>query len=104
MQMGTIAIGLTTVAGRCDADALAGDAVRQGLVACAQIEGPLQSMYMWGGDVVADEEFRLVFKFASAKRAELEAWLDQRHPYELPQWVVLDPCSASAAYAKWVNG
>ncbi len=99
-----IAIGITTVAGRGDADALAEEAVRKGLAACVQIEGPLRSIYMWGEGIAADEEYRLVFKFAPDKRSDLEEWLHRRHPYELPQWVVLDACSASAAYAKWING
>lgn len=104
MESEVIAIGLTTVGGKGDANALAEEAVRKGLAACVQIEGPIRSLYIWGEGVASDDEYRLVFKFSAAKRALLEDWLHSRHPYDLPQWVVIDTCQASAAYAKWVNG
>lgn len=103
MENGSISVGLTTVARKSDATALAEEAVRLNLARCVQVDGPVSSVYQWGEGITVDDEYRLVFKFSAAKRQALEEWLHSRHPYELPQWVVLEDCRASAAYADWVN-
>ena len=56
-------IAWTTVASREEADHLASEAVRLGLAACVQVDGPVRSHYRWEAKVENAEEFRLCFKF-----------------------------------------
>lgn len=99
-----VAIALTTLPSREEADRFAADAVAAGLAACAQVDGPLRSHYTWEGKVECEEEFRVTFKFARSKAAALEAWAVARHPYAVPQWLTFAADHASPAYRAWVLG
>ena len=41
-------------------------AVAEGMAACAQIEGPVTSIYSWKGEVKKEDEMRIVFKASRA--------------------------------------
>jgi len=99
-----VGIAWTTLPSREEAERLAADAVAAGLAACAQVEGPLRSHYTWEGRVQAEEEFRLTFKFAATKGADLEIWVHARHPYAVPQWLAMQADHASPGYRAWVLG
>jgi periplasmic divalent cation tolerance protein len=99
-----VAVALTTLPSRADADRLASEAVAAGLAACAQVDGPIRSHYTWEGKVESEDEFRVAFKFAAAKGPALEAWVHARHPYAVPQWLVFAADHASTAYRAWVLG
>jgi periplasmic divalent cation tolerance protein len=72
--------------------------------ACVNILPAVRSIYRWQGTIHDDEEALLVIKAASAKVAELERALPDIHPYELPEWVVLqvDEELTSKRYSAWV--
>jgi len=99
-----VGVALTTLPGRAEAERLAADAVAAGLAACAQVEGPLRSHYIWEGRAESEEEYRLTFKFALARGPELEAWVLARHPYAVPQWLTFAADHASPAYRAWILG
>jgi periplasmic divalent cation tolerance protein len=99
-----VAIALTTLPSRDEADRLAADAVAAGLVACAQVDGPIRSHYTWEGKVESEDEFRVTFKHAASKAADLESWVHARHPYAVPQWLSFVADHASPAYRAWVLG
>lgn len=94
-------IAWTTVASREDAGRLAREAVAQRLAVCVQVDGPVNSHYWWQGRVEQTEEFRLCFKFLSAQQAALEAWLFAHHPYETPEWIVVQADSVGEKYLSW---
>ena len=75
-----------------------------GLAACAQVDGPIRSHYTWEGKVESEDEFRVTFKFAAKKGADLEAWVHARHPYAVPQWLSFVADHASPGYRAWVLG
>jgi len=77
--------------------------VADGLAACVQFDGPIRSIYRWQGEVQTEAEFRLIIKTAPAAHAACQAALEQLHPYDLPEIVVL-AADASPAYAAWVAG
>jgi periplasmic divalent cation tolerance protein len=99
-----VAIALTTLPSREEADRLAADAVAAGLAACAQVDGPTRSHFVWEGKVENEEEYRVTFKYAASKGADLEAWVHARHPYAVPQWLAFAADHASPAYRAWVLG
>ncbi len=99
-----VAIALTTLPSREEADRLAADAGAAGLAACAQVEGPVRSHYVWEGKAENEEEYRVTFKYAASKGADLEAWVHARHPYAVPQWLTFYADHASHAYRAWVLG
>ena len=102
--MTEIGVAVTTLPSREEADRLAADAVAAGLAACAQVEGPIRSHYVWEGRVESEEEFRVTFKFSADRGRDLEAWALARHPYAVPQWLAFTAGHASPAYRAWVLG
>ncbi len=96
-------IGWTTVANKEDAERLARAVVEEKLAVCAQVDGPIVSLYQWEGEVRRDEEFRVAIKFLSANSEALEAWINEHHPYDTPQWLAVTAERVSPAYRRWAE-
>ena len=93
---------LTTVGQPDDAQRLAHALVSEGLCACAQIER-IDSVYRWKGEVVQEPEWRILFKTAADRYAQVQERLRALHPYELPAIYSLRPEHALPAFAQWVQ-
>jgi periplasmic divalent cation tolerance protein len=91
----------TTVATEDDARRLAQGLLDARLAACVQLDR-VESHYHWQGAMQAEAEIRLTVKSVPERQAALQAFLSERHPYELPQ-VLWHVDEASAAYAAWVK-
>jgi tetratricopeptide (TPR) repeat protein len=98
-----IHIGWTTINGQENAEKLARGSVEQRLAACAQIEGPIRSFYLWEGELESVQEYRITFKFDSETSVKLGNWLKENHPYETPQWVTVCAQDVSAEYWQWAR-
>jgi periplasmic divalent cation tolerance protein len=96
-------IAWTTLATRDQAEELARAAIQQRLAACAQIDGPITSHYIWQGRPERAEEFRLCFKFLPIQQVALEAWLLAHHPYDTPEWIVLRAENVGEKYLSWAK-
>ena len=96
-------IAFTTVASRADADRLAADAITRNLAVCVQIDGPITSYYRWHGQVERAEEFRLMFKGLPSHRAALEQHVLSVHPYDTPEWLVIEATHAGEKYLSWAE-
>src|SRR5690606_41592985 len=84
-----------------EARRLADAAVEARLAACAQISGPITSVYHWQGSIQADEEWRVVFKTADDRLAELTELLIDRPPYEVPGIIAVPTEGGSPRYLRW---
>jgi periplasmic divalent cation tolerance protein len=97
-----VSIVLTTLGADADAAAIACTLVDERLAACVNILPPMTSVYRWQGKVEQDREQQMVIKTASDRVADLHARLRQLHPYELPEFLVLE-ATGSDAYLAWVG-
>ena len=93
---------LTTMPDDNRADELARSLVDERLAACVNVHGPMVSTYWWKGQVEHETERQVVIKTTRARLLELEARLRALHPYEVPEFVVLD-AKTSDRYGAWVN-
>jgi periplasmic divalent cation tolerance protein len=93
---------LTTVAADADAAALARALVEGRLAACVNVLPAMTSIYQWKGAVAEAREQQLVIKTAPGTVAALQAWLLAHHPYEIPEFLVLE-ATGSDAYLRWVG-
>lgn len=86
------------------ADSIARALVAEGLVACVNIL-PVRSIYRWKGTVCDEPESTLVLKAPSDAMDRLRVRLLELHPYELPEFVVLelDEAASLAPYVAWVD-
>lgn len=73
------------------------------LVACAQIDAPIRSLYLWQGALCDEVEVRLIFKTRRDLFEQACARIAQLHPYECPQIVALDIAAGHAPYLDWID-
>ena len=98
-----VRIALTTIGSEADAIALAKTLVDERLAACVNVLPPMISIYRWKGSVEQDKEHQIVIKTTADRLAALEARLRQLHPYELPEFLVVDLAGGGSAYLAWVR-
>lgn len=93
---------VTTLDTEQDAQKLGAKLVEQRLAACAQISGPIQSIYPWQGEICNDPEWRLTLKSRQSLYKKLERTLKDLHPYDEPQIVALPIVEVSSGYRDWL--
>ncbi|MFT5080548.1 MAG: periplasmic divalent cation tolerance protein [Planctomycetota bacterium] len=84
--------------------ALARGLVEAGVCACVNLVPGVLSVYRWKGEVCEEGEVLLVIKSTLSGLARLEAAVLEAHPYDTPEFVVLDPVHVEGEYAAWVVG
>ena len=92
---------LTTTGADFDAAALARTLVEQRLAACVNIVAGVRSIYRWNDGVDDEREQLLVIKTTEERVAALRDALLAQHPYDVPEFVVLD-ADALGAYGAWL--
>mgnify|MGYP002846125100 CR=1 FL=1 len=96
-----IGVGVTT----CSSKEMAADIVNElllaKLIACGQIEGPVESTYRWKGKIEKESEWKITLKFDLDKRSELAKKIAKIHQYETPEWVTWE-AGASEGYYDWI--
>lgn len=73
------------------------------LAACAQVLGPLTSVYRWEGKVEQDQEWLLLAKTTARARKQLEELIRRKHPYEVPEVVALPIEGGGSDYLSWLG-
>jgi periplasmic divalent cation tolerance protein len=102
--MKTIVLISTTLENKADAERIASLLLNRKLIACAQISGPITSLYKWQGVTTSATEFSLSLKTTTGCTETVKALLCQEHPYELPEVIVQEIDSSSKEYIDWVYG
>jgi periplasmic divalent cation tolerance protein len=95
-------IVLTTVGERDDAGGLASQLVERHLAACVNILAPVRSIYRWKGRVTDDQEQVLLIKTVDDRIDAIRAFFVENHPYEVPEFIILDPGGVSDDYRDWL--
>ena len=96
-------IAWTTLGNAADAEKLAAEVVARGLAICAQVEGPIVSHYVWQGRPERSEEYRLCLKCLPDKLAALESHVLAHHPYDTPEWIVVEAGKVGEKYLSWAK-
>jgi periplasmic divalent cation tolerance protein len=76
-------------------------ALEERLVACANLVPSIESHYWWQGRMEKGQEVLLLFKTTTRKVADLEKTILANHPYDTPEFVVVDVKHASKKYLAW---
>jgi len=92
----------TAAAGDDTAERIARALVDEQLAACVNVHAPMVSIYRWKGAVERDSERQLVIKTTRAALPVLEKRLRELHPYELPEFIVVEASGGSEQYLQWV--
>jgi periplasmic divalent cation tolerance protein len=98
----TPVVVLTTVGTAFDVAALARELVEQRLAACVNIIPRIESIYRWQGRVETDAEQLLLIKTTRERLDALRERLMARHPYDVPELVVIQPDEVAEPYRAWL--
>ncbi len=77
--------------------------VEKRLVACVNMVGPVRSVFLWKGKVEDESERLLLMKTRADRYAELEAAIQELHPYDVPEVIAIPIERGSQAYLSWVD-
>ena len=83
------------------AEAFARGLVEDGLAACVNLV-PVTSVYRWEGAIESDPEVLLLVKTSRERLAAIEEALRDRHPYDVPECVALEPAHVQRTYLAWL--
>ena len=100
--MSDLILILTTMPDSADVDELARTLVDERLAACVNVHGPMTSVYRWKGAVERENERQVVIKTTRDRVHALQTRLHELHPYELPEFLIIE-ADGSDAYAAWVK-
>lgn len=85
------------------AESLANELVQTKLAACVQVLPSMTSFFYWEGAVQMESEHLLLIKTAEEKYTEVEAFLREKHSYDVPEVFAIKADRVSEAYAKWLG-
>ncbi|TAK11732.1 MAG: divalent-cation tolerance protein CutA [Acidobacteria bacterium] len=101
--MNDAVVALTTVDAGFDAVGLARTLVERGLASCVNVLPGVTSVYRWEGKIQADPEQQLVIKTTGDRVAALQAAIEELHPYDVPEFIVLPITAVSEDYLKFLK-
>ncbi len=94
---------MTTVAGEAAATTLADGLVASHLAACVNCLAGATSFYFWKGELQREAEVVMLIKSHREKLDRIESYFKEHHPYEIPEFLVLDIAALSSSYRNWLN-
>ena len=71
-------------------------------IACGTFH-KIQSSYTWKDELVEDSEIEISLYTKEGLMREVVDIVKQRHPYELPKIIVLEPVFTLPEYENWVS-
>lgn len=97
-------VGMAIVSAPLDAaEAIARAIVEQKLAACAQVTGPVTSVYWWKGEVEEAPERLILLKTERGRVPQIQDLLKRIHPYEVPELIFLPVTAGGDAYLAWLS-
>jgi periplasmic divalent cation tolerance protein len=97
-------IVLTTLPADHDAAAFARALVDERLAACVSVHAEMESVYRWKDRIEQERERQVVIKTRAARVEAVIGRVEQLHPYEVPELLVIPVLNGSEEYLGWVSG
>ena len=94
---------LTTLPGDADAQSFARALVDDRLAACVNVLASMESLYRWEGKVERETERQIIIKTSRDRLAALWDRVRETHPYEVPEFIVLQIVDGNEAYLRWIG-
>lgn len=98
-----VCVVLVTVPDPETGRALVRNVVEARLAACGNLIPGLTSVYRWEDGVQQDPESLILFKTTAGRLPALEETVVALHPYEVPEFLVLQTIDGHLPYLAWVR-
>ena len=82
---------------------IANQLVSQGLAACVQVGGPVESTYLWEGKIEVGSEWQCVIKTSKQRYQEVEKLILDQHNYDNPQLIGVEVVRIAPKYKQWLT-
>jgi periplasmic divalent cation tolerance protein len=99
---GEFTVVLVTAGSADEAARIGRTLVEERLVACANVVGPIRSLYRWEGAVEDASEHLLLLKARAADVGVLETRVRALHSYEVPEVLALAVTAGAGPYLAWL--
>ncbi len=98
----TYIIVLVTTASTQEAENIAQRLLKEKLIACANIIGPVTSHFHWAGKIEKSEEFLMLMKTRKELFEKVSEIVHKIHSYEVPEILALPVVAGSTTYLDWL--
>jgi len=99
----TYVIVLVTTGSKQEAEKIARHLINERLIACANIIGPVSSLFHWSGKIEHAEEYLMLLKSRMSLFHTLAEAVKAFHSYEVPEILVLPVIGGSEVYLNWLR-
>ena len=96
-------IVMVTTANKQEAKNIAQRLLKERLIACANIIGPVSSLFHWAGKIEKAEEYLIFMKSREDLFEKLAETVKALHSYEVPEILALPIVDGSRAYLDWLG-
>jgi len=73
------------------------------VAACVNLIPQIESIYRWEGEIKRESEVLALIKTTVNNFRELEARIQELHPYETPEVIAVPIDRGSTAYLSWIS-
>lgn len=86
-----------------DLSSFARKMVDKHLAACVNVLDGIRSFFTWEGNVDEETEHLLIVKSTRERYSELEAYVQEEHPYDVPEIIVFPIEEGASSYLEWIS-
>lgn len=79
------------------------DLLKERLIACANIVGPVSSLFWWEGKIDKASEFLVIMKSRKNLFKKLSERVKELHSYEVPEVIALPVIEGLPSYLNWLD-
>jgi periplasmic divalent cation tolerance protein len=101
--MSSYIVVIVTTANRDEAMKIVRSLLKERLIACANIVGPVSSIFWWEGKIEEAGEFLVFMKSHENHFERLSERIAEIHSYEVPEIIALPIIKGSQSYLKWLG-
>ena len=77
--------------------------LKERLIACANIVGPVSSLFWWEGKIDKANEFLVIMKSRKNLFKKLSERMKELHSYEVPEVIALPVIEGLPSYLNWLD-
>ena len=99
----TYIVVMVTTTSVQEAEKIVQRVLKERLIACANIIGPVSSFFHWSGKMEKAEEYLIFMKSRKDLFEKLAETVKALHSYEVPEIIVLPIVEGSKAYLDWLG-
>ena len=99
----SLLVVITSLPSLEQAQTIARQLVENRLAACVQIQQGVNSIYRWDGKICEENEVLLSAKTSRALWEEIRVFIQNNHPYDLPEIMAFTPADYEQQYGQWVE-